>query len=85
MNFELLPRLVPDAYVDTLQQAIAEVEGKRTALGPDAVVRFVKSRYGGFRVFAVSRRLAMEILTGLAEDGALTPGGGPASRGKVLF
>lgn len=83
MHLDLLPRLVPDTYVDTLKEAIAEVERRRTApTAADAFTRYAESPYGGFRVFTVSRSLAMEVLAGLAEDGVLTPtvGRSPVAR-----
>lgn len=77
MHLDLLPRLVPDTYVDTLKEAIAEVERRRTApMATDAFTRYAESPYGGFRVFTVSRSLAMEVLTGFAEDGILAPTAG---------
>ena len=78
MNLELLPRLVPDAYFDTVEEALAEVEERRNGpLGGDAVTRTLPSPYGGFRVLTVSRRLAMAVLSGLAEQGVViaSPGG----------
>ena len=84
MYLELLPRLVPDTYVDTLKEAIAEVERRWTApMATDAFTRYAESPYGGFRVFTVSRSLAMEVLTGLAEDGILTPTAGRSPVGGM--
>ena len=80
----MLPRLVPDTYVDTLEEAIAEVERRRRTapMATDAFTRYAESPYGGFRVFTVSRSLAMEVLSGLAEHGLLVfpDGRSPLSR-----
>ncbi len=75
LHLELLPRLIPDSYLDTIEEALEEVEKRRAApVSADAVTRFVESPYGGFKVFTISRMLAMELLAehGLSMFGALS-------------
>lgn len=70
MNLELLPRLEPDYHCETFREAVAEVE--RRGASPeaaDAISRIVESPFGGFRVFTVSRAMALEVFTAMAEHG----------------
>ena len=72
MNLDILPRVIQDSYVDDIEEALEEVEKRRASpVAVDAVTRIIESPYGGFRVFTVSRSLAIEIFTGLAEEGML--------------
>ncbi len=56
INLEMLPRLTPDVFVDTIKEALEEVE-RRHAMpaAPDALTRYTKSPYGGYQVYSVSR------------------------------
>ena len=70
MNLDLIPRLEPDYYCETLREALAEMERRKTFLDAgDAVSRVVESPFGGFRVLTVSRALAVEFFTVMAEQG----------------
>ena len=83
MNLELLPRLVPDSYFDTVAEALAEGrrETKRTS---GRGCRHTHPR--GFRVLTGSRRLAMAVLSGLAEQGVVIASpGGSMSGHRSLF
>lgn len=62
LALETLPRLVPDGYYDTFEEAYEE-SLRRKASPPtnDAVTRVVNSRYGGYAVFTVSMTLALEM------------------------
>ena len=82
MNLEILPRLEPDYHCDTFREAVAEVE--RRAASPeaaDAVSRIVESPFGGYRVFTVSRSMALEVFTAMAEHGIVPlPEAGPGAK-----
>jgi len=67
MNLEILPRLEPDYNCETFREAVAEME--RRGASPDAISRIVESPFGGFRVFTVSRAMALEVFTAMAEHG----------------
>ena len=50
----LLPRLLPDFYCETLEEAFDEAARRRaTRTLDDAVTRWEKSPYGGYRVITV--------------------------------
>jgi len=67
VRFDILPRLLPDQYYDTLQEALDEVSRRKMSqVADDAVTRFEKLRYGTYRVYTVSFRVAMDMLA----DGA---------------
>ena len=85
LNLELLPRLEPDHYCETLEEAVAEVERRRASgdLG-DSVTRMVESPFGGFRVFTVSRTMAVELFTALAEQGVAALPDSPVG-GKEVY
>jgi len=75
LQLELLPRLVPDAHFDRLDAALAEADERVSDPSvPDAMTRVAKGRYGGFYVFTVSRRFAMDFLLGQAEYDLVDPG-----------
>lgn len=87
MYLEFLPRAVPDSYFDTAEEALDEVARRRTGpMAGDSFTRVVESPYGGYRVLTVSKSLAMEVMSGLAEDGVIAPldrsisGGRPVHR-----
>lgn len=61
VRFDILPRLLPDRYYDTLQEALEESQ-----VADDAVTRFDKLPYGSYRVYTVSLRAAMDVIA----DGA---------------
>ncbi|MCY3807942.1 MAG: hypothetical protein OXG58_00640 [Gemmatimonadetes bacterium] len=70
MNLEILPRLEPDYHCETFREAVAEVERRGTSPeAADAISRIVESPFGGFRVFTVSRAMALEVFTAMAEHG----------------
>ena len=74
LNFEILPRLIPDTYVDTMEEALDEVAKRRMgSAAADSLTRIVESPYGGFRVFSVSRTLAIELFTAMADSQGLPP------------
>ena len=62
-RLETLPRLVPDGYYDSIEEAYEESR-RRKASPPadDAVTRVVESPYGGFRVFTISMEFAIDVL-----------------------
>ena len=67
VRFDILPRLLPDRYYDTLQEALEEVSyRKMSQVADDAVTRFDKLPYGSYRVYTVSLRAAMDVIA----DGA---------------
>ena len=68
VRFDILPRLLPDRYYDTLQEALEEVSyRKMSQVADDAVTRFDKvALYGSYRVYTVSLRAAMDVIA----DGA---------------
>ena len=72
LRLDILPRLVPDSYHDTRQEAFEEASRRKTSPpAPDAVTRIDESPYGGYRVYTVSLSLAMEVFTDMAESGVL--------------
>lgn len=75
IQFELLPRLIPDSHFDRARDAVAEAE-RRVAdpVSADALTRITEGRYGGFQVFTVSRTLAIDFLLGQVENGIVDPG-----------
>lgn len=67
VSFDILPRLLPDRYYDTLQEAVNEVSRRKMSqVADDAVTRFEKLPYGSYRVYTVSFRAAMDVIA----DGA---------------
>lgn len=78
MNLEILPRLEPDYHCKTFRDAVAEL--KKRGASPeaaDAISRIVESPFGGYRVFTVSRTMAVEVFTAMAESGIVPlPGAG---------
>lgn len=63
VRFDILPRLLPDRYYDTHQEALEEVSHRRTSqVAADAVTRFEKLPYGSYRVYTVSFRVAMDLI-----------------------
>ena len=73
-QLELLPRLLPDAYFDHFQEAVAEADGRtENPIAPDAMTRIVEGRYGGFQVLTVSRTVALELLIGQYENDVVDP------------
>lgn len=67
VRFDILPRLLPDRYYDTLQEALDEVSRRKMSqVADDAVTRFEKLPYGSYRVYTVSFRVAMDVIA----DGA---------------
>ena len=64
LELETLPRLVPDGYYDSFEEAYEEsLRRKASPPTDDAVTRVAKSRYGGYVVFTVSMALALEMFT----------------------
>ncbi len=63
IRLDIFPRLLPDAFCDTLEETVAEVS-RRKASPPssDAVTQFDESPYGGYRVYTVSLVFAMETI-----------------------
>ena len=63
IRLDIFPRLLPDAFCDTLEETVAEVS-RRKASPPasDAVTRFDESPYGGYHVYTVSLEFAMETV-----------------------
>ena len=73
-QLELLPRLLPDAYFDHFQEAVAEAEQRMVSpVSGDAVTRIVESRYGDHQVITVSQSVAMELLIGQFESDVVDP------------
>ena len=67
IRFDILPRLLPDRYCDTLQGALDEVaRRKMSPVAGDAVTRFDKLPYGTYQVYTVSLRVAFDMIA----DGA---------------
>lgn len=74
LQLELLPRLIPDSYFGSLEDAMSEVEKRKSSqMSADALTRISESRYGGFRVFTVSRSVVLDYLVGQAEYDLLDP------------
>lgn len=62
LRFDLLPRLMPDHYCDTLLEAHEEMARRKASpVAPDAVTRIAELPYRGFRVFTVSMSFAMDL------------------------
>lgn len=62
LRFDLLPRLMPDHYCDTLLEAHEEMARRKASpVAPDAVTRVAELPYRGFRVFTVSMSFAMDL------------------------
>ena len=73
MNLEILPRLEPDYQCETFREAVAEMERRGASLeAADAISRIVESPFGGYRVFSVSRVMALEVFTAMAEHGIVS-------------
>lgn len=52
VRFDILPRLLPDRYYDTHQEALEEVSHRRASqVADDAVTQFEKLPYGSYRVY----------------------------------
>jgi len=81
LRLDILPRLIADSHHDTRQEALEEASRRKTSpVAPDAVTRIDESPYGGYRVYTVSLRVAMEVFTDMAESGVLPgPSGGRRS------
>ena len=63
VRFDLLPRLAPDFHCKTVGEALAEVSRRKASpVAEDAVTRFDRSPYRGYRVFTVSLSFAMDLL-----------------------
>lgn len=63
IRFDLLPRLAPDFHCETVGEALAEVSRRKASpVADDAVTRFDRSPYGGYRVFTISLSFAMDLL-----------------------
>lgn len=61
-HFDLLPRLTPDHYCDTLREAHEEVARRKASpVAPDALTRITRGPYRGYRVFTVSMSFAMDL------------------------
>ena len=70
INLEVLPRLEPDYQCETFREAVAEMERRRASLeAADAISRVVESPFVGYRVLTVSRVMALEVFTAMAEHG----------------
>lgn len=79
LRLDILPRLIPDSYCVTWDEAIQEATERRTTpVAEDAVTRVDRSPYGGYRVYTVSLTMAMEFFADIADVGAL-----PGSRSSV--
>ena len=62
-DVDLLPRLLPDKYCRTLEDARLEVARRRESeLGSDAITRHEESRYGGYRVYSIPKEEYVEAL-----------------------
>lgn len=72
IRFDILPRLLPDRYYDTLREALEEVSRRNAVqVADDAVTRFDKLPYGSYRVYTVSFRVAMDLIADGADPGLL--------------
>lgn len=72
LRLDILPRLIPDSHYDTWEEALEEAERRKASPpAPDAVTRMDDSPYGGYRVYTVSLRLAMDLFTDMAESGVV--------------
>lgn len=62
LRFDLLPRLMPDHYCDTLSDAHEEMARRKASpVAPDAITRIAELPYRGYRVFTVSMSFAMDM------------------------
>ncbi len=67
VRFDILPRLLPDSYHDTLREALEEVSRRNAVqVADDAVTQFEELPYGSYRVYTVSFCVAMDLIA----DGA---------------
>lgn len=63
IRLDVFPRLLPDAYCETLEEALAEVSRRKASPPtPDAATRFDESPYGGYRVYTVSLEFAIDLM-----------------------
>ena len=52
---DALPRVLPDSYFDTMDEALEEVDRRKgTSSASEAVTRIAESPYGGYVVHSVS-------------------------------
>lgn len=62
-NIDLLPRLLPDKYCRTLEEARLEVARRRKSeFAGEVITRHVESRYGGYRVYSIPKEEFVEAL-----------------------
>ena len=62
LHFDLMPRLMPDHYCDTLGEAHEEVARRKASpVALDALTRIGRGPYRGYRVFTVSMTFAMDL------------------------
>lgn len=62
LHFDLMPRLMPDHYCDTLGEAHEEVARRKASpVAPDAFTRIARGPYRGYRVFTISMTFAMDV------------------------
>ena len=63
IRLDIFPRLLPDAFCETMEETLAEVSRRRASPpASDAMTRFDEAPYGGYRVYTVSLEFAIETI-----------------------
>ena len=73
IQMDILPRVLPDAYFDTMEGARDEAGRRRRASAPDAITRISDSTYGGYIVSSVSAEAFVRALSDPILPVALPP------------
>ncbi|WP_419934340.1 hypothetical protein [Candidatus Palauibacter sp.] len=70
LTLDMLPRVLPDFYCDTVEDAMDEVLRRQASLDPEsAITRFDESPYRGYVVYSVSA----EAFAAVLDDATLSP------------
>ena len=77
LTMDMLPRVIPDSYCDTVEEALDEVIRRQASLDPEsAITRFDESPYRGYVVYSVSA----EAFAAVLDDATLSPSPGELLR-----
>ncbi|MYA34338.1 MAG: hypothetical protein F4164_05755 [Gemmatimonadales bacterium] len=70
LTMDMLPRVIPDFFCETVDEALAEVVRRQASLDPEsAITRFDESPYRGYIVYSVSA----EAFAAVLDDATLAP------------
>lgn len=70
LTIDMLPRVIPDFYCKTVEEALDEVIRRQASLDPgSAITRFDESPYRGYIVYSVSA----EAFAAVLDDATLSP------------